>query len=133
MIEQLPIINMIVFIGMALIIPLFKKRNFKLTTLLSFGALVFVIISSIILIYHVQTEGSFYYRFGNYERFIGIELLVDAYSTFFALFVVTLVTVIYVYSTGDATEGIVEREYGRYYILMFILLFAVWFCFSFLH
>ncbi|MFP4286141.1 MAG: complex I subunit 5 family protein [Candidatus Izemoplasmataceae bacterium] len=125
MIEQLPIINLIIFIGMALIIPLFKKRNFTLTTTLSFIALLIVIINSIILVHYVQTEGSFYYRFGNYERFIGIELLIDAYSTFFTLFVVTLVTVIYVYSTGDATEGIVEREYGRYYILLFILLFAV--------
>lgn len=125
MIEQLPIINMIIFIGMALIIPLFKKRNFTLTTVLSFIALAIVIVNSIILIHHVQTVGSFYYRFGNYDRFIGIELLIDAYSTIFALFVVFLITVIYVYSTGDATEGIVEREYGRYYILMFILLFAV--------
>jgi multicomponent Na+:H+ antiporter subunit D len=125
MIEQLPILNMLIFLLMALIIPLFKKRSFSVTTNLGLGVLGIVIISSGVLLYHVHTAEAFYYQFGPYNRFIGIEFLIDPFSTIFAFFIVFLVTIIYVYSTGDATEGVAEKEYGRYYILLFILLFAM--------
>jgi multicomponent Na+:H+ antiporter subunit D len=125
MIEQLPIINLILFISMALIIPLFKKRNFNLTTTLGLVVLLLVLASSVVILHHVHTVGAYYYRFGNYTGVIGIELLIDSYSAFFALFIISLVTIIYIYSTGDATEGVAEKEYGRYYILLFILLFAM--------
>ncbi len=125
MITQLPIINLLLFLGMALIIPLFKKRSFSLTTNLGLGVLFLVWISSIVLLYHVITEGAFYYQLGNYDRMLGIELLINTFSVLFSLFIVSLVIIIYIYSTGDATEGVAEKEYGRYYILLFILLFAM--------
>lgn len=125
MIEQLPIINLIVFISMALIIPLFRKKSFSNTTNLGLGALFLVLLSSIYLLYHVQTEGAFYYRFGNYDRFFGIEFLIDTFAVFFSVFIISLIIVIYLYSTGDATKGVAEKEYGRFYILLFILLFAM--------
>ena len=125
MIEQLPIINMLLFLTAALVIPLFNKRTFTLTLVLGFIVLLSVFISSIFLLVHVNTVGEFYYRFGNYQSFIGIEFKIDAFSTLFTTFIVGLTMLIYLYSCGDATDGIAEAEYGRYYILLFILMFSI--------
>ena len=125
MIEQLPIINMLVFLMAALIIPLLNRRVFSWTLVLGFIVLLSVFISSIVLLVHVNTVGEFYYRFGNYLSFIGIEFKIDAFSTLFTTFIVGLTMLIYLYSCGDATDGIAEAEYGRYYILLFILMFSI--------
>ncbi|MBE0700200.1 MAG: monovalent cation/H+ antiporter subunit D family protein [Acholeplasmataceae bacterium] len=125
MIEQLPLINLLLLLGMALIIPLFKKRSFSRTLIMGFVVLIAVIASSIVILYHVSTHGDIHYLFGGHESFIGIEFVVNSFSAFFTLFVICLATLVYWYSCGDATEGIEEKEYGRYYILLFILLFSM--------
>ncbi|MCR3905971.1 MAG: monovalent cation/H+ antiporter subunit D family protein [Tenericutes bacterium] len=125
MIEQLPIINLLLLLSAALVIPLFKKRAFTLTLVLGFIVLLLVFASSVVLLIHVNSNGAFYYRFGNYTGFIGIELLIDSFSVFFTTFILFLTMLIYIYSCGDATDGIHEKEYGRYYILLFILLFSM--------
>jgi multicomponent Na+:H+ antiporter subunit D len=125
MIEQLPIINLILLLTTALAIPLFKKRSINTTTILGFVVLVLVLISSIILLNHVNVNGPFVYRFGNYSNVFGIEFLINSFSAFFTLFIVALVLIIFVYSTGDATEGVAKKEYGRCYILLFILIFSL--------
>ena len=79
MIEQLPILNMLVFLIAALIIPLFSKKAFFITLILGFFVLLSVFVSSIILLVHVNTVGEFYYRFGNYQSFLGIEFKIDAF------------------------------------------------------
>jgi multicomponent Na+:H+ antiporter subunit D len=125
MIEQLPILNMLIFLMAALIIPLLNRRVFTLTLVMGFMVLLSVLISSVVLLVHVNTVGEFYYRFGNYLSFIGIEFKIDAFSTLFTTFIVGLTMLIYLYSCGDATDGISEAEYGRYYILLFILMFSI--------
>jgi len=125
MIEQLPIINLILLLTTALVIPLFKKQRFMVTLILSFVVLFIVWLSALYLLYHVNTTGAFYYRFGGYSPTIGLELLINPFSALFTFFVITLLMIIFIYSTADASDGIHEREYGRYYILMFILLFAM--------
>ncbi|MDI6453277.1 proton-conducting transporter membrane subunit [Peloplasma aerotolerans] len=125
MIEQLPIINLLLLLSAALAIPLFKKRAFTLTLVLGLIVLLLVFASSVVLLVHVNSNGAFYYRFGNYTGFIGIELLIDSFSVFFTTFILFLTILIYIYSCGDATDGIHEKEYGRYYILLFILLFSM--------
>jgi multicomponent Na+:H+ antiporter subunit D len=124
-IEQLPIINLLLLLGMALIIPLFRRRSFNRTLFLGFIVLVLVLISSCVILWHVNTIGTIHYRFGGHDSRIGIEFVIDSFSAFFTTFVVGLATIVYVYSAGDATEGIEEKEYGRYYILLFILLMSM--------
>jgi multicomponent Na+:H+ antiporter subunit D len=125
MIEQLPIINLLVFLTAALAIPLFKKKSFNITLILGFFVLLFVFISSLFLLEYVNQNGEFYYRFGNYPSFIGIEFKIDSMSVFFTTFIVFLTMLIYIYSTQDQTEGVAEKEYGRYYILLFVLMFSM--------
>ena len=125
MIEQLPVLNMLAFLGMALAIPLFKRLPFRLTMVLGFVVLSAVLVSSGFVLSEVGRNGAFAYRFGGHEGRIGIELMIDGFSAFFSFFVVAVVLLVYVYSCGDATEGIYKKEYGRFYILLFILLFAM--------
>lgn len=125
MIEQLPILNLMLFLLTALAIPLFKKKAFTITLWIGFFVLLTVLISSIFLMLYVQENGLFYYHFGQHDRLVGIEFRIDAYSTLFTTIIVGLTLLIYVYSCGDATEGIAEKEYGRYYILLFILMFSM--------
>ncbi len=125
MIIQIPVISLVFFLLMALIVPLFKRRNFAVTTTLGLIVLLIVWVLTVVLVRDVYLNGPFTYAFGNHESFIGLELLVNLFSAGFALFMLSLIIIIYVYSTSDATEGIAEKEYGRYYILLFILLFAM--------
>jgi multicomponent Na+:H+ antiporter subunit D len=125
MIEQLPVLNMLAFLGMGLAIPLLKRRPFRLTMVLGFVVLSAVLVSSGFVLSEVGRNGAFAYRFGAHEGRVGIELMIDGFSAFFAFFVVALVLPVYVYSCGDATEGIYKNEYGRFYILLFVMLFAM--------
>ncbi len=125
MINQLPILQLLLFLGMALSIPLLRKRRFNTTLRLGFIVLCLVLISSIFIYIHVISEGPILYYFGNHAQRLGIEFKVDAFSSFFTMFIVILAMIIYIYSSGDQTEGIEEKEYGRYYILFFILMMSM--------
>ncbi|QWB99731.1 hypothetical protein KHQ88_06120 [Mycoplasmatota bacterium] len=124
-IEQLPIINLILFLFMALLIPLLKRRPFKITLILGFIVMCLVLASSSHLLWHVNEVGSFSYTFGGHEARYGIEFLLTPFSALFTWVIIILAMIIYIYSSGDATEGIEQSEYGRYYVLLFILLLSM--------
>ncbi|MGE4572148.1 MAG: complex I subunit 5 family protein [Candidatus Izemoplasmatales bacterium] len=124
-IDQLPILNLILFILMALIIPLLKRRPFKITLILGFIVLIFVTISSGYLLWYVNNVKDISYTFGGHESRYGIEFLITPFSALFTFVVIVLADIIYIYSSGDATDGIEDTEYGRYYILLFILLLSM--------
>ena len=125
MVEQLPIINLILFLFMALLIPLLKRKPFKITLVLGFFVLGLVLASSIYLLWHVNQVGPISYTFGGHEARFGIELLIDPFSALFTTMILVVAMIIYIYSSGDATDGIENTEYGRYYVLVFILLMAL--------
>jgi len=124
-IEQLPIINLLLFLAMALAIPLLRKKPFAVTLILGFLVLGIVMVSSGFLLWHVNEVGPISYTFGGHEARFGIEFLIDSFSALFTMIIVILASIIYIYSSGDATEGIEKHEYGRYYILLFILLMSM--------
>jgi len=124
-IEQLPIINLLLFLLMALFIPLLKRRPFKITLILGFIVLGLVLSSSIYLLWHVNNVGIIHYTFGGHEARFGIEFIVDPFSALFTTIIAGLASIIYIYSSGDATEGIENKEFGRYYVLLFILLMSM--------
>lgn len=125
-INHLPIINLVLFLTTGVFVALFKRKKIDQVMSVAFITLVTTIILSVIILVHVNTVGPIHYFFGNHARHLGIEFYVDPLAAFFTLFIVILATLIYVYSSGDATEGIEEREFGRYYILLFILLFSMY-------
>jgi multicomponent Na+:H+ antiporter subunit D len=124
-IEQLPIINLLLFMSMALVIPLLKRRPFKYTLILGFIVLGLVMISSSYLLWYVNNVEIINYTFGGHDARFGIEFIVDPFSALFTTIIVGLASIIYIYSSGDATEGIEKNEYGRYYVLLFILMMSM--------
>jgi len=124
-VDQLPIINLVLFLFMALSIPLLKRRPFKLTLVLGFIVLGLVLASSVYLLWHVNNVGNISYTFGGYDAKFGIEFLINPFSALFSTMILGIAMIIYIYSSGDATEGIENSEYGRYYVLLFILLMAL--------
>lgn len=124
-INQLPILNLILFLFMALLIPLLRKKPFKITLVLGFIVLILVTMSSTFLLWHVNQVGNISYTFGGHSALFGIEFLINPFSALFTWIIILLALIIYVYSTGDATEGIEQSEYGRYYVLLFILLMSM--------
>jgi multicomponent Na+:H+ antiporter subunit D len=125
MIEQLPILNLLLLLMMALLIPLLRHRSFNITLISGYITLGLVMVSGSILLYHVSTVGPIRYLLGGHEARLGIEIVVNPFSAFFTLFIVFLASIVYLYSCGDSTEGIEEKEFGRYYVLLFILLFSM--------
>jgi len=124
-IEQLPIINLLLFLLMALFIPLLKRKPFKLTLILGFVVLGLVLVSSLYLLWYVNNVEIIRYTFGGFEARFGIEFVVDPFSALFTSIIAILATIIYIYSSGDATDGIEKTEYGRYYILLFLLMMSM--------
>jgi multicomponent Na+:H+ antiporter subunit D len=124
-IEQLPIINLLLFLLMALVIPLLKRKPFKITLILGFIVLGIVLISSSYLLWYVNNVSVIHYTFGGHEARFGIEFVIDPFSALFTTIIAGLAAIIYIYSSGDATEGIEKTEYGRYYVLLFILLMSM--------
>lgn len=125
MINQLPVLNMLLFLITALSIPLLSKRKFNVTLIFGFIMLTLVIVSSFFMLFHIIQNGAILYQFGGHDSKIGIEFKVDLMAAVISLFVIILTSIIYIYSCGDETEGVEEKEYGRWYILLFIMLFAV--------
>ncbi len=124
-INQLPIMNLILLMGMALVIPLLKRRPFKYMAILGFIVLGIVFISSVYILYYVNEVEVISYTFGGHEARFGIELYIDSFSALFSTIIAGLASIIYLYSVGDKTEGIERNEYGRYYVLIFILLMSL--------
>ncbi len=125
MISQLPIINLVALLLMAIMVPFIKKISFRATLWLGGILLIGVLVSSVFIFIHVANVGDIIYHFGDYESFLGIEFKVDPFASLFTLFVGTLAFIIYVYSSGDKTEGIESPEFSRYYVLYFLMLFAM--------
>ncbi|PKK93985.1 MAG: hypothetical protein CVV61_01735, partial [Tenericutes bacterium HGW-Tenericutes-6] len=71
MINQLPILQLLLFLGMALSIPLLRKRRFNTTLRLGFIVLCLVLISSVFIYIHVISEGPILYYFGNHAQRLG--------------------------------------------------------------
>ncbi len=125
MINQLPILHLVALLLMAILIPFFKKISFKLTLWLGGIVIAAIVVSSLFLWVHVAENGAILYRFGDYDAFLGIEFKVDLFAVLFTIFIGFLALVIYIYSAGDKTEGIEQPEFHRYYVLYFLMLFAM--------
>lgn len=126
MIESLPILVVLAMLVFAVTIPFLKKLSFRLTLWVGGILLVLALVANILIWIHIQANGPIHYAFGGHQPFLGIEFKVDQFAAFFALFVATLSAIIFVYSSGDKTEGIEKPEFFRYYVLYFLMLFSMY-------
>ena len=125
MIIQIPILNQLLILSLALIIPLFKKNRFLKIKVLGTVILTTVFVLSLILMFNVNATGAFYYQFGNYNAAIGIEYLIDSFSTLFGVFITGLSLIIFIYSLGDLGHEINDKQIGNYYTLALLMIFSM--------
>ena len=120
-----PVYILLLLLIYAIFIPLSKggyNNKFKIQTV-SVLAIAWAL-SSTLLIY-VLKEGSFMYNFGNWSPTIGIQFAVDEFSALMTFVVLTLATLIIIYSLKDIEHEIAEPQFLSYYTLIFLLLFSM--------
>ena len=124
MIEQLPIINLLILLSVALLLPLIRRFHFNYTKWLCLLGILSVFILSIVLYIEVYQQGTFYYVMGGHTRFIGVELKLDAFGTLFSLFISFMMLLYMIYSMRYMFHEIKGKQHNRYYTLVFLLIFA---------
>jgi len=124
MIEQIPLINLLILVTTALFMPLIRKFDFRYTKVLGLVSFLAVFILSIISFYDVYTNGMFYYHLGGHAPFIGIEFRIDAFSSFFTLFIGFMMLLYYIYAVRYMFHEIKGKQHNRYYTIVFLLVFA---------
>lgn len=120
-----PVYILFVLLMYAIFIPLSKRgydNKFKIQTL---GVLGIVWALSLSLLIYVLKEQSFMYNFGNWSPVIGIQFAVDEFSALMTFVVLTLATLIIIYSLKDIEHEIAEPQFISYYTLIFLLLFSM--------
>ncbi len=120
-----PVYILLILLVYAIFIPLRKRgydNKFKIQTV---GVLGVIWALSLSLLIYVLKEQSFMYNFGNWSPVLGIQFAVDEFSTLMTFVVLTLATLIIIYSLKDIEHEIAEPQFLSYYTLIFLLLFSM--------
>lgn len=120
-----PVYILLTLLMYAIFIPLSKRgydNKFKIQTV---GVLGLAWALSLSLLIYVLKEQSFMYNFGNWSPVIGIQFVVDEFSALMTFVVLTLATLIIIYSLKDIEHEIAEAQFLSYYTLIFLLLFSM--------
>lgn len=120
-----PVYILLTLLMYAIFIPLSKRgydNKFKIKTL---AVLSIAWALSLSLLIYVLKEQSFMYNFGNWGPAIGIQFAVDEFSALMTFLVMTLATLIIIYSLKDIEHEIAEPQFFSYYTLVFLLLFSM--------
>lgn len=120
-----PVYILLTLLMYAIFIPLSKRgydNKFKIQTV---GVLGLAWALSLSLLIYVLKEQSFMYNFGNWSPVIGIQFAVDEFSALMTFVVLTLATLIIIYSLKDIEHEIAEAQFLSYYTLIFLLLFSM--------
>ena len=123
MIEQLPIIQMMALLIVALVSPFITSKNVMKTIMLF--VLLGVFISTFYLMIQVRNQGEYLIHFGNYTRSIGIEFKIDAFNTLFTLFISGFALLVHIYSIGYLKHDFHQKQIPEYYGLLAMLYFGM--------
>ena len=120
---SLAIIQLVLFLLVALFSPFLTppKRNQWLLLLV---LIVNTSISAVLLL-HIESSGPITLLLGGHQRGLGIELLIDAFSVLFTLFLGALGSVVQIYALGFMKTHIAKAQHTAYSGLMAILFFAI--------
>ena len=122
---HLPVYILVLLLVAAVLTPLRKSAYstaFKLKVLIFLGL---ALILSLILFIDVTNNQSFFYNFGDWNTVIGIEFLVDGFSSLMTFVVLFIATLIVIYAFGDIPHELKPNQFYSYYALIFLLLFSM--------
>ncbi len=121
-----PVYIMLILLATAVLIPLIASKRFK-SSVKEFimGAFVVSWLLSFTTLRHVMSNGAYTYSFGNWSQKIGIQFLVDEFSSFMTLIILTVAFLVIIYSLKDMEHEIKDYQFSSYYTLIFLLLFSM--------
>ncbi len=126
MVENLPLINLMVMLLTALLIVFIPIKGFKTIKIIGSVSLSVVGVNSVWILLHTLQNGAFSYVFGNHAPFLGVEMRIDVFAALFTLFIGVLALLTFIYSVGYVHKEVEHNQTPRYYVLMFILFFAAY-------
>lgn len=120
-----PVYILLMMLIAAITIPVMKKQfnaRFK-------GMILTILATSWILtmstLVRVFKTGAYTYTFGNWSPSIGIQFKIDEFSVMMTLLIITMATLIIIYSLKDIEHEIEHEQFFSYYTLIFLLLFSM--------
>jgi len=120
-----PIYILLLLLISAVLIPL-KKGNYdeKFKWQIT-GVLGIAWALSLSLLIYVLKVQSFTYTFGQWNAAIGIQFKVDEFSALMTFVVLSVATLVIIYSLKDIECEILKEQFFSYYTLIFLLLFSM--------
>lgn len=123
--QHFVIIKLILLLGFAVIVPTQRKGTYGRIKLFMVTILGIVTTLSFANYINVLKTGTFYYDFGNWQNFIGVQFRIDEFSSVFAIYISVLATLILIYSFKDIENLVSNKQCTNYYTILLVMLFSV--------
>ncbi|MCD5410836.1 MAG: hypothetical protein LRZ93_04180 [Clostridiales bacterium] len=119
------IIKLALLLFFAVIIPVLPKTAYKSIKLIVVVVLGIVTVLSIVNYINVLETGTFFYNFGNWDSFIGVQFRVDEFSSAFAIYISLMATLVLIYSFRDIENLVSKKQCTNYYAIVLVMIFSV--------
>ncbi len=123
--HHLVIIKLVLLLFFAVIIPVLTKTAYKRIKLIVVVVLGTVTALSITNYIKVLETGTFFYNFGNWDSFIGVQFRVDEFSSAFAVYISLMATLVLIYSFKDIENLVSKKQCTNYYAIVLVMIFSV--------
>lgn len=121
-----PVYILLLLLTTAVLIPLIAGDRFKhLMKQFIMSSFVVSWILSFATLNNVMKNGAYTYSFGNWSQTIGIQFLVDEFSSFMTLIILSVAFLVVIYSLKDMEHEIKDYQLSSYYTLVFLMLFSM--------
>lgn len=120
-----PVYIVLLLLGTAVSIPIMRKNFDHVMKSFIISTLVIAWVLSLGTLINTLNNGAYLYNFGNWTERIGVQFLIDEFSAIMTFIILTIATLIIVYSIKDMEHEIPKQQFSSYYILVYILLFSM--------
>lgn len=120
-----PVYILLLLLISAVIIPIRKGSNDNRFKLQIVSVLGLIWILSLSVLINVLKDQPFTYTFGQWDSAIGIQFVVDEFSALMTFIVLSISSLVIIYSLDDIECEILPEQVFSYYTLIFLLLFSM--------
>lgn len=120
-----PVFIVLLLLGTAIAIPIMRKKFDHIMKAFIITTVSVSWLLSLATLRNALKNGAYLYNFGNWTSKIGIQFLIDEFSATMTFVILTLATLIIIYSIKDMEHEISQEQFGGYYVLVFLLLFSM--------
>lgn len=122
---HIPVFIQLLLLATGVSIPIIRKKfdNVVKGTIVTSSIIAWIL--SVFTMINVFKNGAYLYNFGNWTQKIGVQHLIDEFSSTMVCVIMTIATLIIIYSIKDVEHEIKEKQRGNYYTLVFLLLYSM--------